>query len=87
MSPSILTSFRENPEYKNLYCGTCNSLVPPPGFFCIQCGAPEGPVAVIGGELTFLKTILRITLLTLLFFLKLKPNLLLIRQRLSDLTI
>ena len=67
MSPSILTSFRENPEYKNLYCGTCNSLVPPPGFFCIQCGAPEGPVAVIEGELTFLKTILRITLLILLF--------------------
>jgi len=67
MSPSILKSFRENPEYKDLYCGTCNSLIPAPGFFCIQCGTPEGPVAIQEGELTLLKTTLRITLLTLLF--------------------
>ena len=67
MSPSILKSFRENPENKDLYCGTCNSLIPEPGFFCIQCGPPEGPIAVKEGELTLFKTTLRITLLTLLF--------------------
>ena len=67
MSPSVLKSFRENPEYKDLYCGTCNSLIPAPGFFCIQCGPPEGPGALKEGELTLLKTTLRITLLTLLF--------------------
>ena len=67
MSQSALKSFREKSEYKNLYCDTCNSIMPPPGFFCIQCGPPNGPVAVAEGELTFLKTILRVTLLTLLF--------------------
>ena len=67
MSPSVLKSFRENSECKDLYCGTCNSLIPAPGFFCIQCGPPEGPGALKEGELTLLKTTLRITLLTLLF--------------------
>ena len=66
MSPSVLKSFRENPEYKDLYCSTCNSLIPAPGFFCVQCGPPEGPIGV-KEELTLLKTTLRITLLTLLF--------------------
>ena len=67
MSPSVLNSIGENPENKDIYCGTCSSLIPPPGFFCIQCGPPEGPVAAIEGELTFSKMILRITLLILLF--------------------
>jgi len=67
MSPSVLKSFRENLENKDLYCGTCNSLLPAPGFFCIQCGPPEGPVAFKEAELPLLKTILRIALLTLLF--------------------
>ena len=67
MSPSVLKSFREKPEYKKLYCDTCNSIMPPPGFFCIQCGPPDGPVAVQEGQLTFFKMILRVTLLTLLF--------------------
>ena len=67
MSPSALKSFREKPEYKKLYCDTCNSIMPPPGFFCIQCGPPDGPVAVQEGQLTFFKMILRVTLLTLLF--------------------
>tara|TARA_Y100001936_G_scaffold201426_1_gene203634 strand:+ start:52 stop:567 length:516 start_codon:yes stop_codon:yes gene_type:complete len=67
MSPSVLKIFRENPEDKDLYCGACNSPIPPPGFFCVQCGPPEGPVVVVKGELTFLKMILRSTLLILLF--------------------
>ena len=67
MSQSVLKKFREKPEYKKLYCNTCNSIMPPPGFFCIQCGPPDGPVAVVEGELTFFKMILRVTLLTLLF--------------------
>ena len=67
MSQSALKSFREKSEYKNLYCDTCNSIIPPPGFFCIQCGPPDGPVAVQEGQLTFFKMILRVTLLTLLF--------------------
>ena len=67
MNQSALKNFGEKSEYKNLYCDTCNSLIPPPGFFCIQCGPPHGPVAFGKGELTFLKMILRVTLLTLLF--------------------
>ena len=67
MSQSALKNFREKPEYKKLYCDTCNSIIPPPGFFCIQCGPPDGPVAVQEGQLTFFKMILRVTLLTLLF--------------------
>ena len=67
MSQSALKSFREKPEHKKLYCDTCNSIMPPPGFFCIQCGPPDGPVAVQEGQLTFFKMILRVTLLTLLF--------------------
>ena len=53
MSPSVLKNFGENPENKDIYCGTCSSLIPPPGFFCIQCGPPEGPGAAKEGELTF----------------------------------
>ena len=67
MSPGVLKSFKENPEYKDLYCDTCNSPIPAPGFFCVQCGPPDGPVAVQEGQLTFFKMILRVTLLTLLF--------------------
>tara|TARA_B100001123_G_C15056225_1_gene925648 strand:+ start:258 stop:773 length:516 start_codon:yes stop_codon:yes gene_type:complete len=67
MSPSISKNFRESPEYKDLNCGTCNSILPPPGFFCVQCGPPEGPLVVIEGKLTLLKTIIRITLLIFLF--------------------
>ena len=67
MSQSALKSFREKPEHKKLYCDTCNSIMPPPGFFCIQCGPPGGPVAVQEGQLTFFKMIIRVTLLTLLF--------------------
>ena len=67
MSPSIIKVLRENPEYKDLCCGTCNSPIPPPGFFCVQCGPPEGPILVVEEELTVLKTILRVTLLILLF--------------------
>ena len=67
MSQSVLKNFREKPEYKKLYCNTCNSIMPPPGFFCIQCGPPDGPVAFAEGKLTFSKMILRVTLLVLLF--------------------
>jgi len=67
MSQSVLKKFREKPEYKKLYCNTCNSIMPPPGFFCIQCGPPDGPVAFAEGKLTFSKMILRVTLLVLLF--------------------
>ena len=67
VSPSVVKNFKENPKDKDLYCGVCNSLIPPPGFFCVKCGAPEGPVSVVEGELTFLKMILRCTLLILLF--------------------
>ena len=67
MSPSVLKSIGENPENKDIYCGTCSSRIPSPGFFCIQCGPPEGPVEAIEGELTFSKMILRVTLLILLF--------------------
>ena len=67
MSPSVLKIIGETTENKDIYCDTCSSLIPPPGFFCIQWGPPEGPVAAIEGELTFSKMILRVTLLILLF--------------------
>ena len=67
MSSSVFKKFRENLEHKDLYCDACNSPIPRPGFFCVQCGPPEGPVAVLERELTFFKMILRITLLILLF--------------------
>ena len=67
MDQSVLNSFRNEPERKYLYCDSCNSLLPAPGIYCVQCEPPQGPERVTGGELTFSQAMLRIALLTLLF--------------------
>ena len=67
MDQIVLNSFREGPERKYFYCDTCNSLLPTPGFYCVKCDPPQGPILDSEGDLTFFQAILRITLLTLLF--------------------
>ncbi len=67
MDQSVLKSFREEPEHKYLYCDSCNSLLPAPGFYCVQCDPPQGPDSISEVELPFSQALLRIVLLTLLF--------------------
>ena len=67
MDQSILNSFWNRPERKYLYCDSCNSLLPAPGYYCVQCEPPQGPELESQGELKFSHAILRISLLTILF--------------------
>ena len=67
MDQSVLNSFANEPERKYLYCDSCNSLLPSPGYYCVQCEPPQGPEPDIEGELEFSQAVLRISLLTLLF--------------------
>ena len=67
MDQIILNSFREGSEKKYLYCDSCNSLLPAPGFYCVQCEPPQGPELESEGDLTFSQAALRILLLTTLF--------------------
>tara|TARA_Y100000590_G_scaffold186152_1_gene212115 strand:- start:2751 stop:3272 length:522 start_codon:yes stop_codon:yes gene_type:complete len=67
MKQGILSNLEEQPRAKYLRCDSCNSILPAPGFFCIQCQPPQGPDSIIDDELSFSQTILRISLLVLLF--------------------
>ncbi len=67
MDQSVLNSFRDEPEHKYLYCDSCNSLLPAPGFYCVQCEPPQGPGLASEGELAFSQAMLRIMLLALIF--------------------
>ena len=67
MDKSVLNSFANEPERKFLYCDSCNSLLPAPGYYCVQCEPPQGPGSDSEGELKFSQAMLRISLLTLLF--------------------
>ena len=67
MDQIILSHFREGSEKKFFYCDTCNSLLPAPGFYCVQCDPPQGPSVESEGDLTFSQAALRITLLVILF--------------------
>ena len=67
MDQSVLKSFANEPERKYLYCDSCNSLLPAPGYYCVQCEPPQGPGSDSEGELKFSQAMLRISLLTLLF--------------------
>ena len=69
MDQSVLNSFSNEPERKYLYCDSCNSLLPSPGYYCVQCEPPQGPESDCEGELQFSQAMLRISLLTLLFLL------------------
>ena len=67
MDQIILNRFREGSEKKFFYCDTCNSLLPAPGFYCVQCDPPQGPSVESEGTLTFSQAALRIVLITILF--------------------
>jgi hypothetical protein len=67
MDQSVLNSFASEPERKYLYCDSCNSLLPAPGYYCVQCEPPQGPESDSAGGLKFSQAMLRISLLTLLF--------------------
>ena len=67
MNQSILNRFRNKPESKYLYCDSCNSLLPSPGYYCVQCEPPQDPELESQGELKFSQAMLRISLLTLMF--------------------
>jgi hypothetical protein len=67
MDQSVLNSFTNEPERKYLYCDSCNSLLPSPGYYCVQCEPPQGPDSDLEGDLKLSQALLRISLLTLLF--------------------
>jgi hypothetical protein len=67
MDQSLLKRFGKKPERKYLYCDTCNSLLPAPGYYCVQCEPPQGPELESQGELKFSHAMLRVSLLTLMF--------------------
>ena len=67
MDQSILNKFGIKTERKYLYCYSCNSLLPAPGYYCVQCEPPQGPELESQGELKFSQAMLRISLLTLMF--------------------
>ena len=67
MDQSVLNSFANEPERKYLYCDSCNSLLPAPGYYCVQCEPPQGPESDSTGELKFSQAMLRICLLIVLF--------------------
>jgi hypothetical protein len=67
MAHSILNKFGNKPERKYLYCDSCNSLLPAPGYYCVQCEPPQGPELESQGELTFPQAMLRIILLIFMF--------------------
>lgn len=67
MDQSVLNNFENEPERKYLYCDSCNSLLPAPGYYCVQCEPPQGPELDSEGELKFSQAVLRITVLTLVF--------------------
>ena len=79
MDQSVLNISVNDPERKYLYCDSCSSLLPAPGYYCVQCEPPQGPGSDSEGDLKFSQAMLRICLLTLLFlvivFYKLDVNL------------
>ena len=67
MDQIVLNSFREEPEQKYLYCDSCNSLLPAPGFYCVKCEPPKGPASNLENQLPLSQAMLRISLLIILF--------------------
>ena len=67
MDQSVLNISVNDPERKYLYCDSCNSLLPAPGYYCVQCEPPKGPESDSEGDLKFSQAMLRSSLLTLLF--------------------
>ena len=56
-----------NMKRKHQYCDVCGTLLPAPGYFCVQCDPPEPPDADPEKGLNFSQASLRIVLLILIF--------------------
>ena len=57
------------PETKRRYqyCDSCGTLLPAPGFYCVQCDPPEHPDPDPEKDIAFPQAFLRIILLILIF--------------------
>ena len=53
MDQSISNTASDESGLKYFNCDTCNSLLPAPGFYCVQCEPPSGPNSIVEDELTF----------------------------------
>ncbi len=56
-----------NMKRKHQYCDVCGTLLPAPGFFCVQCDPPEPPDSDPEKGLNLSQASLRIILLVLIF--------------------
>jgi hypothetical protein len=56
-----------NMKRKHQYCDICGTLLPAPGYFCVQCDPPEPPDPDPEKGLNLSQTSLRISLLILIF--------------------
>jgi hypothetical protein len=56
-----------NMKRKHQYCDVCGTLLPAPGYFCVQCDPPEPPNPDPEKGLNFSQAFLRISLLILIF--------------------
>ena len=56
-----------NMKRKHQYCDVCGTLLPAPGYFCVQCDPPEPPDPDPEKGLNFSQASLRIVLLILIF--------------------
>ena len=56
-----------NMKRKYQYCDVCGTLLPVPGFFCVQCDPPEPPDSEPEKGLNFSQASLRIVILILIF--------------------
>jgi hypothetical protein len=54
-------------QRKYQYCDSCGTLLPAPGFYCVQCEPPEAPEPDPEKGMGFSQACLRIALLTLVF--------------------
>ncbi len=69
MDQSVSDNFGYEPEQEReyFYCDSCNSLLPAPGFYCVQCEPPASPNPDPESGISFSQALIRIALLTLLF--------------------
>jgi hypothetical protein len=67
MHPIASKTRYPNMKRRYQYCDTCGTLLPAPGYYCVQCGPPVPPEADPEKGLNASQASLRIALLTLIF--------------------
>ncbi|MBT5633144.1 MAG: SH3 domain-containing protein [Nitrospina sp.] len=67
MNPSYSMSPYPKTKREYQYCDSCGTLLPAPGFYCIQCNPPEHPEPDPEKGMGFSQACLRIFLLVLVF--------------------